>query len=121
MYKTIIVKYSPKAKEMAARIEAAAIKWNRKDLNLFLVLLHLLPREFWFLDRQRLPNHPKFVSTKKDKIKFPPNLRFLPVNKLILHHTQQNHKIPFPVVLSSQFCNLKGILPFCLLLLRSFK
>ena len=65
MYKTIIVKYSPKAKEMAARIEAAA---NQMEQEGFLVLLHLLPREFWFLDRQRLPNHPKFVSTKKDKI-----------------------------------------------------
>ena len=43
------------------------------------------------------------------------------MNKLILLHTQQKHKIPFQVVLSSQFCNLKGILPFCLLLLRSFK
>ena len=48
MYKTIIVKYSPKAKEWQQESKLQPIKWNRKDLNLFLVLLHLLPREFWF-------------------------------------------------------------------------
>lgn len=33
----------------------------------------------------------------------------------------ESNSIQNQVVLSSQFCNLKGILPFCLLLLRSFK
>ena len=49
MYKTIVVKYSPKAKEMAARIEDVANQMEQEGFEL--VLLHLLPRGFWFLDR----------------------------------------------------------------------
>ena len=51
MYKTIVVKYSPKAKEMAARIEDVANQMEQEGFDWFLVLLHLLPRGFWFLDR----------------------------------------------------------------------
>ena len=60
MYKTIVVKYSPKAKEMAEKIEDAANQMEQ-DLNWFLVLLHLLPRGFWFLDRPVLRNQTKLL------------------------------------------------------------
>ena len=64
-------------------------------MNLFLVLLHLLPREFWFLDRQRLPNHPKFVSTKKDKIKRSQVQKQLSVIKKSLNLAPEDKLIAF--------------------------
>ena len=56
MYKTIIVKYSPKAKEMAARIEAAANQMEQEGFEL--ISCSITPSfqgNSGFLDRQRLP------------------------------------------------------------------
>ena len=46
MYKTVIVNYSPVAKEMAATSKILPIKWNKKDSCWFRALLCLLLREF---------------------------------------------------------------------------
>ena len=49
MYKTVVVNYSPKAKEMAVRVEETA-KWNGQGLNWFPALLCPLPKVSWYLE-----------------------------------------------------------------------
>ena len=42
MYKTVVVKYSPKAKEMAARVEDTANKLEQEGFELVFLLHHAL-------------------------------------------------------------------------------
>ncbi len=66
MYKTIIVKYSPRQRKWQQESKLQPIKWNRKDLNLFLVLLHLLQGNSGFR-QTKAPQPPEVCEHKRIK------------------------------------------------------
>ena len=65
MYKTIIVKYSPKAKEMAARIEAAANQMEQEGFELISCSVTPSSKGILVFRQTKAPQPPEVCEHKK--------------------------------------------------------